>query len=522
MKKSSARPWILIAASLVLSAAMYAQFSIIPQPQSIVTGSGVFTLTGNSVIIASGAGLKAARYCTAMIARNTGIRMVITNDGSPDAGVILFQITNGSAFGAEGYSLAVDERVIRIAAATEAGLFYGAQTFGMLLPSDAVHQRSAQGAVNIPGCRIIDSPRMPWRGLMVDAARHFFTVDELKQFIRVMALHKLNMLHLHLTDDEAWRIEIKKYPLLVKKGAWRSSIGFGFPADASTAYGADGKYGGYYSASDIKDLVAFAAEHCVTIIPEIDIPAHSRAALAAYPSLSCKSRDGLWCPGNEATYAMLTNVLAEVVDMFPSKYVHIGGDEIGRPQWWLCPSCKRHVLEARRMRDDDNLQRYFHWRIGRYLVSRGRIPLGWDEIADGDISVPAAVMGWRSAEHGYRAAQNGHDVILTPQEYCYFDYYQSPYGEPKANGDVLSLKTVYGFDPVPWLLESIGPRILGVSGNLWSEYIPNYRHLEYMAFPRAIALAEVGWSVKRDWDDFQRRLAVHRIRLDVIGVNYRR
>jgi hexosaminidase len=370
---------------------------------------------------------------------------------------------------------------------------------------------------------------------MLDVSRHFYAKAEVERVLDLMALYKLNTLHWHLVDDDGWRIDIKKYPRLTQVGAWRQSIGFGLDPKTSTAYGPDGRYGGYYTQKDIREVVAYAAARHITVVPEIEMPGHSGAALAAYPALSCSGEPytidrsglfhvGVYCAGNDDTFAFLQNVLAEVFRLFPGQYIHIGGDEVNKTNWKHCAKCQRR-MKNEGLKSEDELQSYFIKRMEKFIKAHGRTLIGWSEIRKGGLAQNAVVMDWIGG--GKEAALAGHDVVMTPTAYCYLDHYQATNHstEPRAIGGFLPLKKVYAFEPVPTNLPPpFQSHILGGQGNLWTEYVASPRHAEYMIFPRACALAEVTWSAKnaRDWEDFQQRLKVDEQRLDQLGVNYRR
>jgi hexosaminidase len=370
--------------------------------------------------------------------------------------------------------------------------------------------------------------------MLLDVSRHFFTKEEVEQILDGLALHKINVLHWHLVDDQGWRIEIKKYPRLTEMGAWRKNIGFGMDPKASTAYGPDGRYGGFYTQDDIREVVAYAAARHITIVPEIEMPGHSSAALAAYPQYSCNGGPfttdvgggvfpGVYCAGNDETFDFLQNVLTEVFALFPSKYIHVGGDEVPTTSWEKCEKCQaRKKTEG--LANDRQLESYFIQRMEKFINAHNRLLIGWSEIREGGLAQNAALMDWIGG--ATEGASAGHDVVMTPENFCYVDHYQSKdhAKEPKAIGGFLPLRKIYGFDPIPAnLAPEFQKHILGAQGNLWAEYIPNLRHAEYMIFPRESALAEVAWSPKeaRNFDDFLRRLEIDDRRLEQMGVNYR-
>ncbi|MCG3149641.1 MAG: Beta-hexosaminidase [Verrucomicrobiae bacterium] len=437
-------------------------------------------------------------------------------------------ITAGNAdpaLGTEGYELHITPTSVTLHANAPAGFFYGQQTLRQL--------RAADGS--LPCCRIWDKPRFGWRGLMVDVARHFFTKDEIKHFLDVMAAHKLNVFHWHLVDDQGWRIEIKRYPKLTELAAWRNSIGFGLDPGASRNYRADGRYGGFYTQAEIREIVAHAASQHITIVPEIEMPGHSSAALTAHGELTCSGNPcttnqdggifhGIFCAGKEAPFEFLQNILTEVIELFPGQYIHIGGDEVPKDNWKKCPHCQQRMRNEG-LQNEEELQSYFIRRVEKFINAQGRRLIGWDEILEGGLAPNATVMSWRGVAGGIAAATAGHDVVMTPFTHCYFDFYQGKVGQPKAIGGYIPLEKVYEFEPVvPEIPAEKTHHVLGGGANLWTEYMPNYGHLQYMTYPRACALAEVLWSPKesRDFAGFQTRLARHTKLLDALGVKYAR
>jgi hexosaminidase len=405
-----------------------------------------------------------------------------------------------------------------------------------LLPPEVFAAKPvAGGDWKIPCAQIEDQPRFKWRGLLLDVARHFFTKNEVKQLLDVLAMQKINTLHMHLTDDQGWRVEIKKYPRLTEIGAWRKDAGFGLDPKASTAYGPDGRYGGYYTQDDIREIVAYARARHITVVPEIEMPGHSSAALSAFPELSCNGGPytpnaqggvfaGVYCAGKDETFDFLQNVLAEVHQLFPCAYIHIGGDEVPKDNWKKCPRCQARIKQEG-LKSEHELQSYFIRRIEKFINAQGRTLIGWSEIREGGLAQNAVVMDWIGG--AVEAASAGHDVIMSPTGYCYLDYYQSTNHatEPKAIGGYLPLSKVYSFEPLPAKLDpQYQSHILGAQGNLWTEYVPNFKHAQYMVFPRLCALAEVTWSPQssRKWEDFLRRLPTQYQRFDQLGVNYRK
>jgi hexosaminidase len=511
--------------------------AMVPLPLKLELRPGMFKLQGRARILVDAPAQETGHYLAERLGPATGRSFQFGADTESAAGnIVLTTRGANAALGAEGYELVVTEDAVVIRASGPAGLFYGVQSLLELLPPKVLAAKpDGSGDWSIPCVRIEDQPRFKWRGLLLDVGRHFFTRNEVEQLLDAMALHKLNRLQLHLTDDQGWRIEIKKYPRLTEVGAWRKGIGFGLDPKASTAYGPDGRYGGYYTQADIRELVAYAAARHITIVPEIEMPGHSSAALAAYPQFSCSGAGyttdagggifpGVYCPGNEETFRFLQDILAEVIELFPGKHIHIGGDEVPKGNWQTCAKCQARKA-AEGLKDEKELQSYFVRRIEKYINSKGRSLIGWSEILEGGLAQNAAVMDWIGG--AVEAAGAGHDVVMTPTTHCYFDYYQSTNqaAEPRAIGGFLPLAKVYSLEPVPAKLEpQYQAHILGAQGNLWTEYVPSFKHAQYMIFPRLCALAEVAWSAKasRNYADFTRRLRTQLERLDHLGVNYRK
>ena len=416
----------------------------------------------------------------------------------------------------DAYSLTISQDGARVRASSSGGLVYGLQTWLQLCRTDS-------GQVVVAEVGIADQPRFGWRGMHLDVSRHIFPVAFIKKYIDLLARHKMNVFHWHLCDDQGWRIEIQKYPRLTEIGAWRR--------------GADGgQYGGYYSQGDIRDVVEYARRRCVTVVPEIEMPGHALAALAAYPQYSCSGGpfevattwgvfEDVYCAGSEESFSFLEDVLLEVAGLFPGRLIHIGGDECPKERWRAHPLCRERMKQLR-LRDEDQLQSYFISRIAQHLQRLNKQVVGWDEILDGGAPAGATVMAWRGADKGTQAARAGHDVVMCPMSHCYFDHYQAePGGEPKAIGGFTPLEKVYAFEPIPQGLPAeLHGRILGAQGNVWTEYMFDADHVEYMTFPRLCALAEVLWSpaVGRAGEDFVNRLRSHLSRLDRLGVKYRR
>lgn len=405
----------------------------------------------------------------------------------------------------EGYVLSVNSDGVRIEALSGAGLFYGVQT---------LLQMAADAPEGMTAVRVKDEPRFEYRGIMLDVSRHFRSKEFVKRQIDLLSYYKINRLHLHLTDAAGWRIEIKKYPRLTQFAAWRPQAVWKDWWNGKREYCEETDpraQGGYYTQDDIRELVAYAQKHYVTIIPEIEMPSHSEEVLTAYPELSCTHvpyKQSDFCIGNEKTFEFLENVLTEVMELFPSEYIHIGGDEAGKASWPNCKLCQAR-MKKEGLKDVNELQSYSIHRMERFLNSHGRKLLGWDEILDGGLAPNATVMSWRGTEGGLAAIRSGHKAIMSPGQYCYLDGYQdAPYSQPEAIGGYLPLKKVYGYEPVPDSLSADEAKLMyGVQANLWTEYIPTEEHAEYMLYPRAIALAEVAWSKpeNKSWEDFHRR-----------------
>lgn len=420
----------------------------------------------------------------------------------------------------EGYQLEIDEAGVRLTAKTETGLFYGKQTLLQLLTPNG-----------LPYVKINDQPRFPYRGLHLDVSRHFFDKEEVKKLMNVMSYYKLNTLHLHLTDAGGWRLQIDKYPKLTQEGAFRTQSDWRewWDNGKDRQYlkeGTEGAYGGYYTKDDIRDMLAYAAEKHITIIPEIEFPAHSDEVFVAYPELCCAGKShtsGDFCIGNPKTFEFMENVLTEVIELFPSEYIHIGGDEAGKNTWKTCPKCQA-LMKKEKLANVDELQSYMIRKAEEFLNSKGRRLIGWDEILEGGLAPEATVMSWRGEAAGFKSARMGHDVIMTPGSYMYFDFYQAdPRYQPVAIGGYTPIRKVYNYNPIPQdsLTAEEAKHFLGVQANTWTEYIPTPEHLEYMMFPRALAVAEIGWTPqeKRDWQDFKPRVNAHIPVLQQMGLN---
>ena len=507
---------------------------IIPAPVQAQEKEGHFELTAATHIQFDPEFKNEAQLLADSLRPSTGFHMELKSLGKSYGGDILLVKSPWEGLPPEGYGLMVTPTNVIIRAATSAGIFYGAQSLLQLLPPEVFSTKRVTNADwAIPCVEIKDQPRFVWRGFMLDVSRHFFTKKEVEQVLDTMALYKLNTFHWHLVDDQGWRIQIKKYPKLTSVGAWRDGIGFGLDPKSSTAYDKDGRYGGFYTQKEIRDVVAYAAARHITIVPEIEMPGHSSAALRAYPEFLCKitpenmpckgASKGVYCAGNDETFTFLGNVLSEVTQLFPGKYIHIGGDEVGKSNWMACADCQLR-MKTEQLKDGRELESYFISRIEKIVNADGKSLIGWSEIREGGLSPSAALMDWIGG--GAESAASGHDVVMSPTKFCYFDHYQSTnrVAEPKAIGGFLPLQQVYAFDPMPTNLPpDLQFHVLGGQANLWAEWVPNLRHVQYMMFPRLGALSEADWSPKdmRDWSDFEARTALNEKRLDAMGVNYR-
>ncbi len=492
--------------------------AIIPLPVSIETGPGSFTLDADTMIAADAAGQATARQLAAYLQPATGFALKIAPaaDIKSDAKnlIALTQTAALAGLGAEGYRLEVTPERINLAAPTQAGLFYAVQTLRQLLPPQ-IFSRDAVKDVEwiVPCVKIEDYPRFAWRGLMLDSGHDFQNLPFVYRFIDLLALHKFNTLHWHLTDLGTWSIEIEKYPKLL---------------DASTR--GPGVKPGHYTQEQIRQVVAYAAERHITIVPEIDMPGHSTPALLAYPELNCPipQQGRLWqyCAGNEKTYEFLENVLTELLDLFPSKFIHIGGDECPKDRWHKCPVCQAK-MKAENLQNENQLQSYFVKRIEKFLNAKGRRLIGWDEILEGGLAPNASVMSWRGIAGGIEAAKSGHDVVMAPGTHLYFDHSQSADGksDPGAcGGHVVTLEKTYSFEPIPKELSpEQAKHILGAQGQIWSDTHPSEKEIDWLVYPRACALAEVDWSPRqsRDYPLFFKRLETHEQRLKTLGVHSR-
>jgi hexosaminidase len=509
--------------------------TIIPIPAACrFTGAAPFKLTARTPVVTS---IRHAplRRVAAQLAGRLGLTVAGTAKGP--AITLCVEPALKKSLGTEGYRLSSRAAGVTIRAGTPAGVFYGTQSLRQLLPPET--EKFGVGAavgLAVPALEITDRPRFGWRGAMLDPARRFLSVAETKRFLDAMALHKLNVMHWHLIDDQGWRLEIKKYPKLTGIGAWRAES----PLYGHREVGDGTPYGGYYTQAQARDIVAYAAERFITVVPEVELPGHAAAAIAAYPELGNRDVPGFaptvsahwgihtytYAPSEEV-FGFLADVLAEVVAIFPSTYVHIGGDEAVKDQWEKS-ALAQQVIRQQELKDEHELQSWFVRRVEKMLAAHGRRLIGWDEIQEGGLSPTATMMVWRDWKWAEHAIAHGNDVVMSPTSHCYLNFYQvDPKGanEPEAWGGLILLEDVYRLDPMPpGLKRGQEKQVLGVQGNLWGEYIPNAANLEYMAFPRLSALAEVGWSplARKDWADFRARLGPLLARLELMGVNFRR
>ncbi|WP_052424362.1 beta-N-acetylhexosaminidase [Nonomuraea candida] len=512
---------------------------IVPKPVKHEPAPGSFVLDDRTSLTAGPALGEVAAWLRAELAPVTGGELLPATgapagrdgDGAADPGAIVLRLQDGLA--PEAYRLTVGPGLVEIVAGGPAGAFHGAQTFRQLLPAGAY--RKAPGGpgtapFTVPGAYVEDAPRFAWRGCLLDVARHFLTKHEVLRFIDLMALHKLNVLHLHLTDDQGWRVEIRRHPRLTEVGAWRkeSQTGWNGPMDGRP-------HGGYYTQDDLREIIAYAARRHISVVPEIDLPGHTQAAIAAYPELGnvdtpLEVRTG-WGVGTnvlnveDSTITFFQDVLDEVLELFPSPYIVLGGDEVRKDQWRASPAAQRRIAELG-LRDEEELQSWFIRLFDGYLTERGRRLVGWDEILEGGLAPGAVVASWRDERCAVQAARSGHDVINCANTSLYLDYRQGPgEEEPVPFGTVLTLEDVYAFEPIPAELrgDPAAGRVLGAQAAVWTELIDSNRGVDYMTFPRLAAFAETVWSTpERDLEDFLARLAEHLRRLDAIGVEYRR
>lgn len=532
--------WVVACQSQKEAVFTMKDLAVIPQPESVVLGKGSFRFTKETVFVTAPELYPMTNSFVEQYEKATGFRMFFRKAAIQTSYILL---SLDKSLPKEGYTLVVKPDKISITAADHNGALYALETLRQLLPKEFESSTPVKTDWVIPAVTISDAPQHPWRGLMLDVSRHFFPKEYILKTLDRMAMLKLNTFHFHLVDNEGWRIEIKKYPKLTEIGAWRvdqedklwnertpnSANAFANPATAPK------KYGGFYTQEDIKEIVAYASARGITVIPEIEMPAHAMSAIAAYPKLSCHKHPigvpsgavwpitDIYCAGQEETFTFLEDVLTEVMELFPSKYIHVGGDEATHTEWEKCLKCQARMKDHH-LKDVHQLQSYFIKRINDFLLSKGRTLVGWDEIMDGSLANNAVVMNWRGIEVGKKALEQGNPVVLTSD--CYIDNYQGlPDYEPQANGGYLPLKTLYHYSlEKENLSPALQKNILGTQANLWAEHVGSTEHSEYMLFPRLLALAEISWATDnlKNWDNFINRTEAFMKRLDVMKVNYAR
>ena len=525
-------------------------YNVIPKPLHLGIKTGKFLVDENTKIVGNESLKNEGDFLASMLSAATGKSIRFSSEGSGNITLKLDDTIENE----EGYVLNVEFNNIIISGKNTKGVFYGIQTLRQLMPATIETGNGNLTELTIPAVEITDNPRYKYRGMHLDVARHFFPKDFIKEYIDLIAMHKMNTFHWHLTEDQGWRIEIKKFPRLTEIGAWRNGTIVGHHPGSEN----DQKiHGGFYTQEDVKEIVAYATKKHVTVIPEIELPGHSSAAIAAYPYLSCfpeeptevtkdmgseKGKEiqaagtpkivqetwgvfpDVYCAGKEETYKFLEDVLAEVIPLFPSAYIHIGGDECPKANWERCPNCQK-TIKKEGLKDEHELQSYFITRIEKYLNSKGKNIIGWDEILEGGLAPNATVMSWRGTKGGIEAAKQKHDVIMTPNHSCYFDHYQikDNVNEPLAIGGKTTVADVYAYEPTPEGLSADEHQyILGAQANVWTEYMETTDYVEYMILPRMTALSEVVWSSKesKNWEDFSNRLNTFKDRYDALNLNY--
>lgn len=516
---------------VVVGQFVQAQPSLLPKPEKIVMGNAgdPFLISPQTAVVVADKSLQAsADFLNGYLLDRYGLKQAKIKKGK-QLNTIQLRLGNTASTVSGAYQLEVSGKSITITGTDAPGVFYGIQTLIQLLPTDTA------ALLTIAPIQVQDAPRFQYRGMMLDVSRHFFPADFIKKYIDLLALHKMNRLHWHLTDDHGWRIEIKKYPQLTAVGAWRNGTVIGnYPGQGNT----NQRYGGFYTQAEVKDIIQYAAKRHITIVPEIEMPGHASAAIAAFPFLSCfpdqptfinkfpselsKQNGGkqvqetwgvhtdVYCAGNDTVFSMMQDILTEVINLFPSEYIHIGADECPKDNWKKCPRCQQRIKDLK-LKDEHELQSYFVQRIEKFINSRGRVLIGWDEILEGGLAPNAVVMSWRGEAGGIEAAKQRHDVIMTPNNYVYFDYFQGkPALEPMAIGGYLTLQKVYSYEPIPASLTAEEAKhIKGVQANVWTEYISTTDKVEYMTLPRMAAIADIAWTTQpKDWNDFAQRLEV--------------
>jgi hexosaminidase len=521
-----------VIATLFIVPSLYSQNSsgnasgIIPKPVSLKTNNGTFRIDRNTVIVADEGNRDAADFFNKYLEDYYGFNLNTAESAQKNYIRFSSRTFVKAPENKEHYTFTSTSKGVDITGDSYDGTFRGTQTLIQLLPP------AKATSLSIPQVSIDDQPRLGYRGLMLDVGRHFFGVDYVKRFIDYIALHKMNTFHWHLTEDQGWRIEIRKYPKLTEVGAYRDGTIIGHhPGTGNDNI----RYGGFYTQEEIKDVLEYAKKRHITVVPEIEMPGHAGAALASYSYLGCTGgpyevsqtwgvHKDVYCAGNDSVFTFLEGVLDEVMELFPSEYIHIGGDECPKDAWKVCPKCQKRIKELG-LKDEHELQSYFIQRIEKYVNSKGKKIIGWDEILEGGLAPNATVMSWRGEKGGIEAAKQDHDVIMTPTTYVYFDYAQQKNEDSLVIGGYLPIEKVYGYEPVPQVLnDAQKKRILGGQANVWTEYMSNPRKVEYMIFPRVAALSEVLWSPakSRNWDDFKKRLPLQLKRYDLWGTNYSR
>ena len=528
------RIFTLCLALVAACAVMAAECVIVPRPVSYEAKKGKLTISSKSVVYVADKSLvrPATMFCS-YVAADKGVKLSVAENAPKGKGAIVLSVDKSLA--EEEYQLDVTKSGVIIKGGSEKAVFYGLQSLRQVV----FHSKGNDKKISVECLSVKDKPHFGYRGNMLDVCRHFFTVEQVKEYIDILAMHKINRFHWHLTEDQGWRIEIKRYPNLIKVGSMRKETAVGLHNRKETPK-YDGKpHGGFFTQDEVRDIVRYASERYIEVIPEIDMPGHMVAALASYPELGCTkgpyevrtrwgiSKDVL-CAGSEATFEFVEGVLTEIMELFPSKYIHLGGDECPKDRWKECPDCQKRIADEG-LKDEFELQSYFMQRVEKFAAKYGRSIIGWDEILEGGISKTATIMAWRGPQHGIKAAKLGNKVIMTPKTHCYLDYCQT--SNRKANNEPicggrngkrpLPIRKVYSFDPYDQLNAEERKFVIGVQGNMWTEYVATYDHLQRMILPRMAAIAEVGWSYgNKDYDDFSRRLHLLRKMYDKCGYKY--
>ncbi len=511
-------------------------YQIIPKPENLTIAKGRFLINSKTTIISDSSLTKESMYLSELLGKATKINFQVAESTSGKSSIKL-QLDQ-TIENPEGYTLVIDYDAVVISGKTPAGIFYGIQSLRQLMPTDIETTEGELNEFTVPAVKISDSPRYGYRGMHLDEGRHFFGVASVKKYLDLIAMHKMNTFHWHLTEDQGWRIEIKKYPKLTEIGGFRKGTAIGLAGTRNAPYTYDTiPYGGFYTQEEIKEVVTYAADRHITVIPEIELPGHSLAALAAYPQFGngtgpyeVAKRWGIFTEiyaPTEETFGFLEDVLTEVMALFPSKFIHIGGDEVLKKEWEESAYAQA-LIKKEGLKDEHELQSYFVQRIEKFLNKNGRDMIGWDEILEGGLAPNATVMSWRGVEGGIAAAKQHHKVIMTPGTHCYFDYYQAPQNERidepiTGSSRHTTVEKVYAYEPIPeGLNDEETNYILGAQGNVWTEYMPTWDRVEYKVLPRMTALSEVVWSSResRNWDDFHQRLQHIAKRYDALGYTY--